>query len=142
MYTRSNAQNENEDKKQYVAWRYCTKCGTSYPATQVICYTCYRRANSKQTTNLLNSEFAKTLVTKCGESYPKNFIRLNVDIPLSESTKKYLNGCGNCFECTEKAFCNNFGNPFYICSKQDWEYCKCKNCCAVFRKSMQKQKVE
>jgi len=131
------ADNEQEKNRKLAAWRYCTACGTSYPVSQTVCYTCWRRAEEddpEKAGNLLESRFAKSLVTKSGYEIPGNFIRLNVDYPIDKTlAEEFYHGGGRCFECTEKSYCRLFGNPSYTCKKEDWEYCKCRMCCKAFR---------
>lgn len=126
-----------EENRKLVAWQHCTVCGTNYPAGQTVCYTCWRRANDdddEKNGNPLESRFAKSLVIHTGYDLPSNFIRLNVDYPLKkELSDRFYNGGGRCFECGVKSYCRMFGNSFYTCKKEDWEYCRCKMCCKAVR---------
>lgn len=137
MADRRSTENGQEETKKLIAWQQCKVCGTSYPASQTVCYTCWRKAkddDAEKTGNLLESRFSKSLVLKCGYELPGNFIRLNVDYPIPKDlADKFYRGGGRCFECTEKSYCRMFGNPFYTCKREDWEYCKCKMCCKAFR---------
>lgn len=128
-----------EEDKKLVAWKHCLKCGTNYSAFQLVCYTCWRRVN-KHPENPLNSEFANSLITQSGYSLPTNIVRLNVDYPISEElSKEVCNGLGRCFDCTTKSYCRLFGNPFFECKKEDWEYCTCKQCCTAIKKFARKK---
>lgn len=138
MADRRSTENGQEEIKKLIAWQQCKVCGTNYPASQTVCYTCWRRAkddDAEKTGNLLESRFSKSLVLKVGYDLPNNLTRLNVDYPISKDlADKFYHGGGRCFECMEKSYCRMFGNPFYTCKKEDWEYCKCKMCCKAFRK--------
>ena len=137
MADRRPTENGQEGTKKLMAWRQCKVCGTSYPVSQTVCYTCWRKAkadDAEKTGNLLESRFAKSLATKSGYELPGNFIRLNVDYPIPKDlADKFNRGGGRCFECVEKSYCRMFGNPFYTCKREDWEYCKCRMCCKAFR---------
>ena len=96
MAMRATENGQEEEVKQ-MAWQQCKVCGTSYPVSQTVCYTCWRRAkadDAEKTGNLLKSRFAKSLVLKCGYELPGNFIRLNVDYPIPKdlSDKFYRGG--------------------------------------------------
>lgn len=136
MADRRTNDSGQEESQKIVAWQHCKVCGTNYPASQTVCYICWRRAKDEKekTGNLLESRFAKSLVFQCGYNLPDNFIRLNVDYPINKDlADKFYSGGGRCFECLEKSYCRMFGNPFYTCKKEDWEYCKCRMCCKAFR---------
>ena len=133
---------DSGQQEKTVAWRRCKVCGSSYPVSQTVCYTCWRRAKSEERNagNLLSSRFAQSLITVCGCRLPGNIIRLNVDYPISkEISGQFYKGGGRCFECAEKSYCRLFGNPFYTCRREDWEYCKCRMCCKSFRDEAQRK---
>lgn len=127
---------DSAQQETLAAWRRCTVCGSNYPVSQTVCYTCWRRAKPDERTsgNLLSSRFAESLRTVCGSRLPENLIRLNVDYPIpAEISGQFYRGGGRCFECAEKSYCRLFGNPYYTCRREDWEYCKCRMCCKAFR---------
>ncbi len=117
-----------ETKNKLVAWTFCKVCHSTYPFDQLICVFCYNRAKEKPKENLLESAFAKSLEVRVGNEYPRNIKRLNIPYPVPGHLT-----CVNCMQ-TEKCFCEKFGNPYKNCSREDFDSCPCRQCCAKEKK--------
>ena len=134
--SRKERQDNDGQKKRVVAWTFCTKCHAVYPSTQLVCAFCYNMAKEKPKGNLLTSEFARTLEIRCGEEYPLGIRRMNIDYPMD--------GKPSCVTCMqeEKCYCEKFGNPERQCSREDFEYCPCRRCCAETKKFIRSLKAK
>lgn len=119
-------------------WRHCTKCKTNYGLNTLICRKCYKAtANKPEGMALLKSELSNLVLCE-GETRP--FLELlNIDYPLDENVQNILKVKG-CYDCDTNFYCSNFGRvkdrdgkPF-SCSKEDFEYCPCKQCCVRVKK--------
>ncbi len=52
-------------------------------------------------------------------------------------TEKDIKTCIRC-DKRDSGYCRWFGNPNYTCRQSDYEYCECKQCCAISKKDMQR----
>ena len=62
MANRISTENGQEETKKLITWQQCKVCGTNYPTSQTVCYTCWRKAeadDTEKTGNLLESRFSK-----------------------------------------------------------------------------------
>lgn len=137
IQTAEPAEQQSGQAKKIVAWTFCKKCKSTYPATQLICTFCYNMAKEKPEGNLLESSFARSLETRCGETYPLGIKRMNIDYPVR--------GELTCVVCTqsEKCACENFGlipgekKGFTACKREEFDSCPCKQCCAKAKRFKQ-----
>lgn len=135
MEFRKDRQNTDGQKRRIVAWAFCKKCHSVYPSTQLICAFCYNRAKEKPSGNLVASEFAKSLEIRCGEEYPIGMKRMNIDYPVQSGPS-----CVTCMQ-DEKCYCEKFGNPEKQCSREDFEYCPCRQCCSTVKGFIRRSKA-
>lgn len=119
-------------------WRQCPECKTNYGLNTLICRKCYQQSEIKpEGAALLKSPMADLKLCE-GEIRP--FLELlNIDYPLDKNIQAIL-GVKGCYECNTNFYCSNFGRvadkngkPFN-CSREDFEYCPCKSCCAKVKK--------
>lgn len=142
MKEAETVEQKSGQKKNLVAWTFCRKCRSVYPSTQLICTFCYNREKEEPAGNLLCSSFAKSLETRCGENYPRGMKRMNIDYPVPGELT-----CVTCMQ-NEKCYCENFGRipgekkGFTSCSREDFDSCPCRQCCArtkQFKQGYRKQ---
>lgn len=117
-------------------WRRCTKCKTNYGLNTLVCKKCYKETENKPEGSAL-LKFSNLILCE-GEKRP--FLELmNIDYPLDENVQNILKVKG-CYDCNTNFYCANFGRvkdrdgKLFSCSKEDFEYCPCKQCCVRVKK--------
>lgn len=111
-----------EPSKYY--WCVCNECGCEYSYNLPTCPACWKRGFECHSYTVKVSEVKPPVkvvtFNKCYNNYK---------LPEDTST---------CFDCkdTEMSYCPNFGKPDYFC--KDYQYCKCKNCCALHKRINEK----
>ena len=107
-------------------WAVCDDCKTEYDFNFNYCPKCFEmgKRNSGYKVKTSNTE------------YPKSVIRWNM--PVLEAPEG-IRTCTHC-ESRTSGYCRGFGNPDWQCSKSDFDYCECKQCCAFYRKVNQNAK--
>lgn len=111
--------------KEYF-WAVCLECGCEYDYGLPMCPKCYSNGFDCRTKAIKKSEFHP----------PMSVIRYN---------KQYLNGDPGeqtCFTCPNKkeSFCSHFGNPDWMCHREEYEMCECKQCCGITKAANRKYK--
>jgi len=112
-------------KKTYY-WAVCLECGCEYDYSLPMCPKCYDNGLDCRTKAIKKSEFQPNF----------NVIKYN---------KAYINGDPGeqtCFTCPNKkeSFCSHFGNPDWMCHREEYEMCECKQCCGITKSANRKYK--
>ena len=101
-------------------WSICNDCGCEYDYKFITCPKCHLEGKKSSGYKVRQSD----------NPPPKNkVVRWNMPIIYPPSENKY---CVNCEHKT--SFCFKFGNPDFQCSREDFEHCPCKECCAFHKK--------
>lgn len=105
-------------------WAVCLECGCEYDYSLPMCPMCYEKGLDCRTKAIRKSEFKPNF----------NVIKYN---------KTYLNGDPGeqtCFTCPNKkeSYCKNFGNPDWMCHREEYEMCECKQCCGLLKSANRK----
>lgn len=108
-------------KARVYFWAVCLECDCEYDYTLPMCPSCFDRGLDCRAKAVKKSEFKP----------PMKVIKYN---------KTYMNGDKNeptCFSCIHKSqsYCPNFGNPNWSCKREEFEYCECKTCCGIAKKT-------
>ena len=102
-------------------WAVCDDCKAEYDYRFETCPKC-----------LLAGKRSSGHKVKASDEAPgKNVIRWNQTTLRPDGKQKY------CVECEHKdtSYCRWFGDPDHTCSREEYDYCECKKCCAVHKKA-------
>ena len=102
-------------------WAVCDDCKAEYDYRFIQCPVCFK--NGKK-----NSGF-KVRTSDLG--IPGKVIRWNQTTLDDDGKGTYCVSCAN----RDHGFCLKFGDPDKECSREEFEYCECKKCCAFHKKA-------
>lgn len=105
-------------------WAVCDDCKAEYDYRFMKCPACHLKGK-------VNSGYKVRLST---EGIPAKVIRWNQTTLIDDGQGTYCVSCGK----REQSYCPHFGNPNHMCTKSDFEYCECKQCCAYHKKQNEK----
>ncbi len=106
-------------KSRVYFWSVCMECGCEYDYNLPMCPNCYAEGFECRRYAVRKSEFQP----------PAKVVKYNK--PYLSDTEKT---CYNCAD-NEFSYCKNFGNYNWNCRREEWEMCKCKQCCTFARKA-------
>lgn len=108
-----------EDQKVFF-WAVCNDCNAEYDFRFERCPKCH----------LAGKRSSGYKVRTSSTPPSKDVIRWNMTTFHTEKDKLT---CVRC-EKRNRGYCRWFGDPNYSCSRSDFEYCECRQCCAVDKK--------
>ena len=114
----------HKPKTRIFYWSVCLECGCEYDYLLPMCPRCYENGLDCRVRAIKKSEFQPNF----------NVVKYN---------KLYINGEPGeqtCFNCPNKkeSYCKNFGNPDWMCHREEFEMCECKLCCGKLKASNRK----
>ena len=114
----------HKPKTKVYFWSVCLECGCEYDYSLPMCPKCYEQGLDCRAKAIKKSEFQPN----------PTVIKYN---------KTYLNGDPGeqtCFTCPNKkeSYCKNFGNPDWMCHREEYEMCECKQCCGLLKSANRK----
>lgn len=112
----------NKPKNSVYFWSKCDNCGKYFDYKFYTCPHCYRK----------DKKAYSYKVVKSAVKPPASTIRWNMT--WFTDTEKTCLDCEN----ADDGFCPHFGNFEYQCSREQFEYCRCKQCCLKFRSTNRK----
>lgn len=112
--------NENKKRPVNFYWAVCNDCKAEYDYRFVQCPVCFK--NGKK-----NNGY-KVRTSKAG--IPAKVIRWNQTTLDDDGKREY---CVSCMH-RDQGYCSKFGDPDKECSREDFDYCECKKCCAFHKK--------
>lgn len=111
----------HKPKTKTYFWSVCLECGCEYDYSLPMCPKCYEKGLDCRARAIKKSEFQPN----------PTVIKYN---------KQYINGDPGeqtCFSCPSKkeSYCKNFGNPDWMCHREEFDVCECKLCCGKLKAS-------
>lgn len=110
-----------EKKTRNFYWAVCDDCKAEYDYRFERCPVCH----------LAGKRSSGYKVRVSNEGIPAKVIRWNQETFHPDGKHKYCITCDH----RDSGFCRWFGEPEHSCSQSDYEYCECKQCCALHKKA-------
>lgn len=104
-----------------IYWAVCNACGCEYDYRFTSCPNCY----------LLGNKDEGHTVKVADKAPETKIIRWNIPILAP------VEGMKTCAQCNNRTsgYCWMFGRPDQQCSRSEFEYCACRECCAFHKKA-------
>lgn len=101
-------------------WSVCNDCKAEYDYRFVSCPKCHLAGKHSSGYKVRASE----------DGIPAKVIRWNQTTFNDDKKMPYCITCAH----RDTGYCRWFGNPEHTCSREEYEYCECKRCCAIHKK--------
>lgn len=111
-------------KAKVYIWSVCNDCGAEYDYKFMTCPKCHLEGKHSSGYKVKKSDFPPTF----------KVIRWNQTTLQDDGKAQYCVSCQH----TEKNYCRWFGEPNHTCSREEYEYCECKKCCAFHKRANQR----
>lgn len=116
--------NDSGRKNRGFYWAVCNDCKAEYDYRFVSCPKCFSAGRRSSGYKVRTSD----------NPPPNNIIRWNQTTFVDDKKARYCVSC----EHKDTGFCRWFGDPNHTCDRSDYEYCECRQCCAIHKKGNQK----
>ena len=112
--------NDAGKKTRGFYWSVCNDCKAEFDYRFVTCPKCY----------LVGKRSSGYKVRTSEEGIPAKVIRWNQTTLCPEEGKTYCVNCAN----RDTGYCRWFGDPNHDCTREEYEYCECRKCCAIHKR--------
>jgi len=102
-------------------WSVCNDCNAEYDYKFIKCPRCH-----------LSGKVSSGYRVRGSDIPPDNSV-----IRWNQTSLNSAPGERTCVTCEHRdvGYCRFFGNPDWQCSKSDYEYCECRQCCAIHKRA-------
>ena len=113
--------NDSGKKVRGFYWAVCDDCKAEYDYRFERCPKCHLAGKRSSGYKVRTSQ----------DAIPAKVIRWNMTTLHPEDGRKFCITCVN----RDTGFCRWFGEPNHTCQQSDYEYCECRQCCAIHKKA-------